>query len=44
MGRPSLRRGLPYGWWKNTDVWAGGLSLLILVIFGIALTLAWWTR
>lgn len=39
--RPSLRHGLPYGWWKSTDVWAAGLSLLMLAGM-LALILAAW--
>lgn len=28
--KPSLRHGLPYGWWKNSDIWAGAIVLFIL--------------
>ena len=39
--RPSLRHGLPYGWWKSTDLWAATLSVLGLIIVFTGLMLAW---
>lgn len=42
--RPSLRNGLPYGWWRNTDVWAAtitALSLGGLLVFAIVLLVGW---
>lgn len=33
--KASFRHGLPYGWWKNTDVWAATISAISLI--GVAL-------
>ena len=39
--KPSLRHGLPYGWWKNPDVWAGAIVLFILCPMMWLLLAAW---
>lgn len=38
---PSLRHGLPYGWWKNPDVWAGGICLLLFAVTMLGILAAW---
>lgn len=38
---PSLRHGLPYGWWKNIDVWAGAICLIILIAMLAGILVAW---
>lgn len=35
------KTGLPYGWWKSTDFWAAGLSLLALIFVMTMLLAAW---
>lgn len=37
----SIRRGLPYGWWKSPDFWAATISLLCLSGLASVLFLAW---
>lgn len=39
--RPSLRHGLPYGWWKSPDAWAAGICLLLFVGTMAFLLAAW---
>ena len=39
--RARQKRGLRYGWWKDPDVWAGFLLVVILGFFGAALLGAW---
>lgn len=34
------RTGLPYGWWRNPDVWAGALIIPLLII--AMFLLGWW--
>jgi hypothetical protein len=34
--RPSLRHGLPFGWWKNPDVWGG---IIVAVMFAATVIL-----
>ena len=33
--RPSLRHGLPYGWWKSTDFWEGLFAFVMMLMFGM---------
>lgn len=37
----SLRHGLPFGWWRSTDVWAAALSILGIAAVGLLLLGAW---
>lgn len=43
--KATLRRGLPYGWWRSGEVWAGvvalvsGVATLLLLS---TLVLVWW--
>lgn len=39
--RPTLRRGLPYGWWKNPDIWAFCTMLLMIAGLGLGLFMGW---
>lgn len=39
--KPSLRHGLPYGWWKNPDIWAGAIVLFVLCPMTWLLLAAW---
>ena len=39
--RPTMKRGLPYGWWKSADVWAGAIVLFILCPMVWLLLAAW---
>jgi hypothetical protein len=36
-----VKRGLPYGWWKDPDTWAGAVLLLTVIGLGIVLFGAW---
>ena len=46
--RPSLRHGLPYGWWKSGDFWAGVITLMTFALLGLIIGAwfvdlkAWW--
>ncbi len=34
--RPSLRHGLPLGWWRNPDLWVSvliGIPMLAMLLF-----------
>ena len=39
--RPSLRHGLPFGWWKNPDFWVFVTCVLLLAATGLYLFGAW---
>jgi hypothetical protein len=39
--RPSIRHGLPYGWWRSPDVWAS-IFCLLLFIWTVWLIIALW--
>lgn len=44
--RPSLRRGLPYGWWRSRRLWDGIVALLVALLALTMLTLvvlSWWS-
>lgn len=38
--KPSLRHGLPYGWWKSGDFWAG--ICFVLTVSMMAMIIAAW--
>lgn len=38
------KTGLNYGWWKNPDVWAGGIVLFILCPMMWLLLAAWFLK
>lgn len=40
--RPSLRHGLPYGWWRSPDFWAAVFFLSVFCSFMTVVFLAWW--
>lgn len=40
--RPSLRRGLPYGWWKNRDFWVTLICLFMFIAMLFILVSAWY--
>lgn len=35
------KNGLPFGWWRNPDVWATAFSVLTLAVVGVLLV-DWW--
>ena len=39
--KPSLRHGLPYGWWKNPHVWGSAASIIALVALMTYTVTAW---
>lgn len=39
--RPSLRHGLPYGWWR-TELFALLVGVLVIGIVGAGLFSEWW--
>ena len=36
-----LKKGLPYGWWKDIDMWANAVMLTGLTALGACLIAAW---
>lgn len=41
-----MKRGLPYRWWANPDVWAGAVLVIVITALSIVLLGAWfwgWT-
>jgi hypothetical protein len=36
-----VKRGLPFGWWRNPDVWAAGVLLIVVVGLSVVLLGAW---
>lgn len=43
--KPSLRHGLPYGWWRDDRLrltLLAALSVAALAVMGAYLTSAWW--
>lgn len=39
--RPSLRRGLPYGWWKDPEVLAAIACVFAIGVTGAVILTAW---
>ena len=39
--RPSLRHGLPFGWWRDPDFWGTFATIVIFALLGLVLLAAW---